>query len=240
MPVAKISKLLSEDSHSELVDFVDNELPNWHANLDKYAPERPDSAMNRLTYNSGAQLHPYVRKCHEALVDLVADFYGEAVEPTYALVSKYYEGGVCPMHVDRAACRYTLGYMVRCDPPSWPIYVSAEEAHTDELGSWGWSEATGFMPQAVNDKEIDYELFRRSELTWLEIDQEPNDGYMLSGTLNWHYREKLPYGTADVLLFHFVPKGTQHDLWVRNVLEQGDNLADNWAEGLPAVQSTEV
>lgn len=205
MPVAKISKLLSENTHSEITDFVSNELPKWYAKRDSYAPERPDSAMKRITYNSDTLQHPYLKKCHESLVDLVADFFGEAVEPTYALVSKYHEGGVCPMHVDRDACCYTFGYLVRCDPPSWPIYVSLEEADTDELGGWGWTGQSGFMPKAKDDTEIDYELFRKSELTWVNIDQKPNDGYLLSGTHNWHYREKLPYGTADVLLFHFLP-----------------------------------
>ena len=108
--------------------------------------------------------------------------------------------------------------MARCTSGNWPIFAASKEADFDELQLGGWEETTGLMPNHSDGAhhciqghhwghEDDCEEGLDLEgCDWIKIDQKPGDGYMMSGILNWHYREKNPYGIADVLLFHFVPR----------------------------------
>jgi hypothetical protein len=208
MPIAKISDLFSEETHSEILNFIDDEIPKW--------PALPDTTelFSRVTYNTANLEHPFLVEGHKALVGPVSDFFGEAVTPSYALLARYDNAGSCPVHVDRRACRYTVGYMARCTSGNWPIFVASKESDFDELRLAGWDEMKGLLPGRPNggcEEEV-FEAFCESSGLdfnggeWIKIDQKPGDGYMVSGILNWHYREKIPYGTADVLLFHFIPR----------------------------------
>lgn len=59
---------------------------------------------------------------HEALVDVATSVFGEAVKPSYSFLSLYGDQGICPLHVDRPQCKWTLDYCVEQTYP-WPIYV---------------------------------------------------------------------------------------------------------------------
>jgi hypothetical protein len=98
------------------------------------------------------------------------------------------------LHVDRPQCYRTLDYLIRQSPKeAWPIYVGKEMTN-QELENL--EERHPETPESIEKVKLETE--------WEQVDLLPNDGVIYSGTHSWHYRDRLPKGTADLVFFHFV------------------------------------
>ena len=73
----------------------------------------------------GSHNPPLCRDLHlrPGFVALASRVFGRKVKPSYCFLSLYGPDGVCPRHVDRPQCRYTVDLLVGSDG-AWPIYVS--------------------------------------------------------------------------------------------------------------------
>ena len=55
--------------------------------------------------------------------------------------------------------------------------------------------------------ELDEDIARiKARETFAKVELRPNDAVLYSGTHQWHYRDRIPSGTADLAFFHFVPE----------------------------------
>lgn len=70
---------------------------------------------------------PVLRKLHNSrdLVNKVSDLFGRDLKPSYVFLSMYGPEGVCPVHVDRPQCQYTVDLLVH-GGEEWPIYVNGK------------------------------------------------------------------------------------------------------------------
>jgi hypothetical protein len=67
---------------------------------------------------------PFFKELHHMIVDRFSTIIGENVRPSYCYTSMYFKGkGVCPEHVDRPQCAYTLDLCVNQNE-AWPINVA--------------------------------------------------------------------------------------------------------------------
>jgi hypothetical protein len=136
---------------------------------------------------------------HNQLVDFASEQFGEEVKPSYSFLSMYDDNGICPLHIDRDQCLYTIDYLIRQDSPEpWPIYIgqpiSDEERNEVALAGMAHPE----------DEHTIFRIKERQNFTKVEL--QPNDAVLYSGTHQWHYRDHIPSGTADLAFFHFVPE----------------------------------
>jgi hypothetical protein len=65
---------------------------------------------------------PALVKIHEYLVSWISKHFGRPIKKSYCFLSIYREGGVCPRHVDRPQCQYTIDICISHRDP-WIIYV---------------------------------------------------------------------------------------------------------------------
>lgn len=189
-PAVHVKQLFDPTTHQAIIGF-----------LDTRAKMIPMDVDDHTFFRTQAHNVPFFVAIHHQLTEVACDILGERVKPSYVFLSRYTDKGICPLHMDRHQCRYTLDYLVRqsSDKP-WPIYVSdqmSDEARLalDEIEGAGHPQ-TDEEIAAVKDAQ-----------TWHQIDMEPNDAVALSGSHSWHYRDRIPEGTADLLFFHFVPEG---------------------------------
>jgi hypothetical protein len=77
-----------------------------------------DLSFNRHHVNDDESLV----KIHEYLVPWLSKHLGKPVKKSYCFLSIYREGGVCPRHVDRPQCEYTIDVCISQGEP-WTIYV---------------------------------------------------------------------------------------------------------------------
>jgi len=140
---------------------------------------------------------PFFVHIHQQLQSLASEIFNEPVKPSYCFLSMYKENGICPLHIDRPQCRYTIDYLIRQDQQEpWPIHISdpmSDEERTaiDDSGSG----------HPIGD-EIDERIAKEN---WHTVLLKPNDAVCYSGTHSWHYRSERLKGNADLIFFHFVP-----------------------------------
>lgn len=179
--------LFSDDIHRQIVEFLDTRVPMMSLGIDEGQFVR--------TY---AHNVPFFVAIHRQMADFASDLFGERVKPSYCFLSMYKDGGICPLHVDRPQCRYTIDYLIRQDQPEpWPIHIGnhmtdEQRAEIDENGT---GHPIGDDIQARIDAE-----------EWHTLELMPNDAACYSGTHSWHYRSEHLRGTADLVFFHFVPE----------------------------------
>lgn len=185
--VAVVRSLFSDEVHKAICSFLDETMPMLSVGVDEGEFVR--------TY---AHNVPFFVKIHRQLADLASGLFGEPVKPSYCFLSMYKDDGICPLHIDRPQCRYTIDYLIRqTQPEPWPIHIS--DHMTDEqrkqLDETGDAKPRGDAIQARIDAE-----------NWCTVELNPNDAVCYSGTHSWHYRSQRLRGTADLVFFHFVPE----------------------------------
>ena len=133
---------------------------------------------------------------HHQLTEFASDAFRQKVKPSYNFLSMYKDNGICPLHIDRPQCRFTIDYLIhQTSSQPWPICVSQNltDAERDAV--------TNGHP--TEQKEIEAII---SSHSWTTIELQPNDAVLYSGTHSWHYRPIRLRGTADLVFFHFVPE----------------------------------
>lgn len=182
-----VRQLFDPITHEAIKQFLDERVPLMSVGVDEGEFVR--------TY---AHNVPYFVNIHRQLGEFASDLFGEKVKPSYSFLSMYQDGGICPLHIDRPQCRYTIDYLIRQDQSeSWPIHIGdhmtdVDRAAVDEAGT---GHPQGDDIQARIDAE-----------NWHTVLLEPNDAVCYSGTHSWHYRSQRLVGTADLVFFHFVPE----------------------------------
>ena len=187
--ISEIKNLYSDKTRADIIDFLDNGLPS-------IPPNSGDDGCNRYGYTD----LEFFKEEHQRLVDLTSKVFEEPVVPTYTCLSCYSvngEPGVLNLHLDRNTCRYTISYMIRCpEISSWPMYVSKYEISEEERVVL---KNKGFPQYKKRVREL------KESFEWVKIDHSPNSAAFFSGTHRWHYRDKIPAGSADVFMFHYEP-----------------------------------
>ena len=167
--------------------------------LDEYVPYMPMGLDTGDFVREYAHNVPFFVNIHKQLTDLASEKLGVKVKPSYCFLSMYKDNGICPLHIDRPQCRYTIDYLIRQDQSeSWPIHIG--DHMTDERRKAIDISNTG------HPKEPDEVQARIDMENWHTVNLEPNDAVMYSGTHSWHYRSQRLKGNADLVFFHFVPE----------------------------------
>ena len=197
--VSEIPNFYSESTRLAIVDFLDNELGlTWECN--RTSLDHSDSIKNgRSTYTA----LPFFGGEHLRLTDFVSEVFDEPLRPTYTCLSCYdRETSILMPHIDRDQCYRTLTYMIRCDEvPSWPMYIGKWELTDQERGEI-LSDRHELKEHPKPGKDVDAIIDFQE---WSTIEHSQNSAVFFSGTHRWHYRDKIPAGTADVIMFHYNP-----------------------------------
>lgn len=81
----------------------------------------------KIFYRFGKHNDPFFKQIHEMITGRVSNWLGVPVKPSYCYTSMYIPGeGICPVHVDRPQCEYTLDLCVNQNEP-WPINIAGKE-----------------------------------------------------------------------------------------------------------------
>lgn len=181
-------ELFTDEVHQTLVQFMEERA--------QYLPLEYDGEMfsRLMAQNVGMFQH-----LHNQLVDFASEQFGEKVKPSYSFLSLYDNDGICPLHIDRDQCRFTIDYLIRQDRKEpWPIYIG--ELISDK-------ERTEATETRMAHPETDEDIARvKAKQKFTTVEMQPNDAVLYSGTHQWHYRDRIPSGTADLAFFHFVPE----------------------------------
>lgn len=181
-------QLFPKEVHQTLVQFIKERA--------QFLPLEYDGEMfsRFMAQNVGIFQH-----IHNQLADFVSEQFKEQVKPSYSFLSMYDNNGICPLHIDREQCLYTVDYLIcQDDPTPWPIYVGRPISDEERQQICNAGAA-----QPENRDDI---LRIKKEQKFTKIELEPNDAVLYSGTHQWHYRDRINCGTADLAFFHFVPK----------------------------------
>jgi hypothetical protein len=154
------------------------------------------------------QDHPFIKKLHQNLVELVSEGVGEPVEPCYNFLSLYRAGGACQVHMDAPEAKWTLDVCIEQSEP-WPIHfsqvVSWPENYVQPKGDW------------------EQQIISSPDLQFTTHTMEPGNGLLFSGSSQWHHRKEQPLGGSapfcNLIFFHFIPAGmgelVQPQHWAR-------------------------
>lgn len=179
--------LFNTDTHKAICDFLDERTPLMSLGVDE------GDFVRTYAHNV-----PFFVKIHKQLADFASDLFGEKVKPSYCFLSMYKDNGICPLHIDRPQCRYTIDYLIRqTQPEPWPIHIG--DHMTDEQRA-ALDESGDGHPK--DDEAIQARIAAEN---WHTVELNPNDAVCYSGTHSWHYRSQRLRGTADLVFFHFVP-----------------------------------
>lgn len=183
-----IKGLFDKKTYTAISQFLDERVPLMSVGVDEGEFVR--------TY---AHNVPFFVSIHRQLADLASDIFGERVKPSYCFLSMYRDNGICPLHIDRPQCRYTIDYLIRqTQPEPWPIHIGS---HMTDEQRQALDEAGDGHPKT--DDEINARIKAEK---WSTVKLKPNDAVCYSGTHSWHYRSQRLKGTADLVFFHFVPE----------------------------------
>jgi hypothetical protein len=83
--------------------------------------ENKDNKFNRWQWHN-LPLLVEMHHDHE-FIKTVSDMLGVKVKPSYVFLSMYGPDGVCPLHVDRPQCQFTVDLAIEQDA-IWPIYIN--------------------------------------------------------------------------------------------------------------------
>jgi len=195
MTATVIRQMFGSDTHAEIVRYLRDIGPILPKNRD-------DEFCRYYVHNS-----PFFVSIHRQIAEYASQIFGEPVKPSYSFLSLYEPGGICPIHIDRPQCRYTIDYLIEqtsADP--WPIYISdpiTEETRERLLG-------ISRDRQPTEGPEFE-EVYAEAE-NWTGYDLRPDDAICYSGTHSIHYRDRLPSGRASLIFWHFVPVAFTGDL----------------------------
>lgn len=181
-------KLFEDDAHQKIKDYVNTIIPMLPVSVDD------NEFVRHYMHNPG-----FFVNIHHQLTDFASEQFGVRVKPSYCFLSMYKESGICPLHIDRPQCRYTIDYLIQItqDQP-WPILI-ADEMTDEKRASYGDSEEGHPKGREAINQRISAE-------NWHRVDLEENDAVLYSGTNSWHYRPERLQATADLIFFHFVPE----------------------------------
>ena len=122
-PKPTIIKPFPEDKFKALQEHVKHIRKLFDAPGVPYhdADAPPESRFNRWSWHNA----PMMVELHHSpkFIALASKTFGVDVKPSYVYLSMYGSEGVCPKHVDRPQCQYTIDLAVNQDA-MWPIYVS--------------------------------------------------------------------------------------------------------------------
>ena len=179
-------QLFDPITHEAIKAFIRDRVPMMPLGVDN------DSFVRRYAHNV-----PYFVNIHRQLTQFASEQFGEKLKPSYSFLSMYDDNGICPLHIDRPQCYRTIDYLIQQDQAEpWPICIG--EAMTDE-------QRAEINESGAGHPETDDEIQARiAAETWTEVNLEPNDAVMYSGTHSWHYRPHRLKGKADLIFFHFV------------------------------------
>lgn len=181
-------QLFKPETHTAIKNFIDQRVPLMPMSLDEKDFVR--------TY---AHNVPFFVKIHQQLTDFASEQFGQKVKPSYSFLSMYKDNGICPLHIDRPQCRYTIDYLIQSTHPGpWPIHIG--EHMTDDVVADINERGVGHP----DTDELKQMIIDREE--WSTALLEENDAVLYSGTHSWHYRSERLQGTADLVFFHFVPE----------------------------------
>jgi len=141
--------------------------------------------------------HPTFTALQRGLVDLVSEQVGEQVEPSYNFLSLYSRTGVCGLHLDEPAAKWTLDVCVE-QSIDWPIHFSQVVP---------WPEDSGYA-----GPDWQARIKRDAGLRFTSHRLSAGSGVAFSGSSQWHYRDPLPRAAGkgnfcNLLFFHFIPRG---------------------------------
>lgn len=181
-----VRDLLDKDSYQHLLNWMDTKV--------KYLPIGLDTGTFVRSY---AHNPSYLVAMHKQLADFASDTFGIKLKPSYVFLSMYQENGICPLHIDRPQCFRTIDLLVRTTAKEdWPIRIGRpmtdEERATIIESEKGHPETDEDIQAVIDSQE------------WTDVNLNPNDAVLYSGTHQWHYRPHRLKGTADLAFFHFV------------------------------------
>ncbi len=140
--------------------------------------------------------HPTLTELQRLVIEPVSEAAGEPLDPSYNFLSLYTGQGVCPVHLDAPAAKWTLDLCIRQSRP-WPIQVSQVVPWPEGLSL----EGDGWDQTIKSNPEIHFKSYSL----------EPGQAILFSGSSQWHYRDTHPGGGhddyCDLAFFHFAPKG---------------------------------
>lgn len=192
-----INDLFDPDAHQTIIRFMDEWSHLLRVVSDVSEPDSPTKFGRRYANNVG-----FFVQIHKQLVEFACDLFGEKVIPSYSFLSMYEKNGVCPLHIDRPQCRYTIDYLIRQEQTEpWPICIGPQMS-SKELGKIEQSH-----PQTEDERQTVID-----SVDWATVNLNPNDAVCYSGTNAWHYRPEASRGKVDLVFFHFVPKGFRGSL----------------------------
>lgn len=181
-----VKNIFDESTHQAIKLFVENNLKFFPAGFD-------DQEFNRTYYHN----LPFFVALHQQLTDFASEKCGEKLKPSYVFLSNYFDGGKCPLHIDRPQCRYTIDYLIdQSSAEPWPIDISNPMADEDRAA---YDENNVMGPKTDEDKQLVIDNEK-----WTRVLLEPNDAVIYSGTHSWHYRPTILSGSATLAFFHFV------------------------------------
>jgi hypothetical protein len=162
-------------------------VKEWISTLDIDLLERDKVFLRSVMHNPS-----FLIDVHKQLEPFASELFQEPVKKSYCFLSVYDYGGICPLHVDRPQCKWTIDYLVdQTSPIPWPLMVSE------------WVESP---PLVMDDPPSDHRDIIRQH-SWDAALLYPNDAAYYSGTNQLHFRNRAPLDTAATLVFfHFVSK----------------------------------
>jgi len=183
-----VENFFSEATHDGIKKFVNEIVPLLPTEVDE------KDFIREYIHNV-----PFFVDIHHQLTDFASECFGEQVKPSYCFLSMYKEGGMCPLHIDRPQCRYTIDYLIQTtQSEQWPIKIS-DILSQEQLDS--------ILEKKLSHPETD-EIINMiiNHNTWSTINLTENQAVLYSGTHSWHYRPETLVKTSDLVFFHFVPK----------------------------------
>jgi hypothetical protein len=115
-----IDKLLSDDLFLALKNHVDL--------IKKYFAGKPysDAMVDVEDRFNRHMLHnlPMLVEIHRSawFIEIAESIFGERLKPSFAFLSMYEKGGICPPHKDRPQCRMGINLCIS-QKEAWPFYV---------------------------------------------------------------------------------------------------------------------
>jgi len=190
------TSLFDPVAHQAIIEWLDTSIATLSLGTPLLSDENEtDNRFNRRYAHNA----PYLVNIHRQLSNLASDIFGEKVKPSYVFLSIYNENGICPLHIDRPQCRYTIDYLIDEDVDKpWPIYVGPEmtDVERDKILEDGIAHPTTKKDIAAIKKQTEFE----------PVILSPNDAVCYSGTHQWHYRNKIKGRSARLAFFHFIPE----------------------------------
>jgi hypothetical protein len=184
-----IKDFFDEQTYQEILYFINNNI--------QYYPLLRD---NNEFIRDYAHNHPFFKDIHYKLIDIASNFFNEKVKPSYCFLSMYKQNGICPLHIDRDQCRYTIDYLISStQEKSWPIHIAQHMSDNQR--------AQHMLDDDGHPKTIDEINDRISKENFETFYLNSNDAVLYSGTHQWHYRSERLNGEANLIFFHFVPEG---------------------------------